>query len=88
MLSIGDAVISKRGRDKGGIYAVLAAEGQYVYIADGRHRKIDSAKKKLIKHVQVLDGEKVTGTTNKALWKSLEAYREKAGHDTKEVNNV
>lgn len=88
MLSIGDAVISKRGRDKGGIFAVIAMDEQYVYIADGRHRKIQSAKKKLAKHVQVLNGEKVTGTTNKALWKSLEPYRNAIGHDTKEVNNV
>ncbi len=88
MLFIGDAVISKRGRDKGGIFAVIATDGQYVYIADGRHRKIQSAKKKLAKHVQVLNGEKVICTTNKALWKSLESYRNAVRHDTKEVNNV
>lgn len=88
MLSIGDAVISERGRDKGRIFAVIAIDEQYVYIADGRCRKIQSAKKKLEKHVQVLNGEKITGTTNKALWKSLEPYRNAIGHYTKEVNNV
>lgn len=88
MLSIGDVVISTRGRDKGGVFAVIKTDEQYVYIADGRHRKIQSAKKKLVKHVQVLDGEKVTGTTNKALWKSLSAYRDAVRHYTKEVNNV
>ncbi len=88
MLSEKDAVISKKGRDAGGIFAVIKTEGQYVYIADGRHRKLQNAKKKLAKHVQVLIGEKADCTTNKALWKSLEAYRNAIRHDTKEVNNV
>ena len=88
MLSIGDAVISKKGHDKGGIFAVIKTCGQYVYIADGRHRKLQNAKKKLAKHVQVLNGEKADCTTNKALWKSLEIFRNGKRHDTKEVNNV
>ena len=49
---IGNIVISKVGRDKGKIFVVVKIEKGYVYLADGKSRKIQNPKKKKIKHVQ------------------------------------
>ncbi len=52
MIEIGRVVISAAGRDKGLPFAVVATEGDnYVYLADGKFRKLGSPKKKKIKHV-------------------------------------
>ena len=44
-------VISKSGRDKGKWFAVIKTEGNFVYIANGKLRKIENPKKKNIKHI-------------------------------------
>jgi ribosomal protein L14E/L6E/L27E len=49
---IGNIIISKVGRDKGKIFIVVKIEKGYVYLADGKLRKIQNPKKKKIKHVQ------------------------------------
>lgn len=70
----GQFVISKAGHDKGQIYVVMAREGDFVFLSDGRLRPPDRPKKKRIKHIQpvntfvdekllsrLLHGEKVYG---------------------------
>ena len=49
---IGQFVISRAGHDKDIIYVVVAEEGDFVYVADGRLKLPDSPKKKRRKHVQ------------------------------------
>ena len=44
---------SSAGHDKGSWYAVVKQESEFVYIADGRRRKLESPKKKNIKHVEI-----------------------------------
>lgn len=52
MIEIGSVVISKAGRDSGHTFVVVAEDGEnYVYLADGKFRKLDRPKKKKIKHV-------------------------------------
>lgn len=54
-ISVSDIVLSTAGRDKGGIFYVLEAAGEgYVYISDGRRRRIEKPKKKKIKHLKRL----------------------------------
>ena len=48
----GQFVRSKAGRDKGTEYLVIRAEGNYIYVADGKTRRLERLKKKKIKHVQ------------------------------------
>ncbi len=48
----GQLVRSKAGRDKGTEYLVIRAEGNYIYVADGKTRRLERLKKKKIKHVQ------------------------------------
>lgn len=47
----GSVVRSLAGRDKGGFMVVVSAAEGYVFLADGRERKLASPKKKSVKHV-------------------------------------
>ena len=48
----GQLVFSKAGRDKTGCFVVLAVDGEFCYIADGKTRRLSSPKKKKKKHMQ------------------------------------
>ena len=48
----GQMVFSKSGHDKGDILVVLYEEGAYVYMADGKRRKLEKPKRKKKIHVQ------------------------------------
>ena len=47
-----DIVRSDAGRDKGKLFVVLAVEGEYLLLADGKARKVESPKRKKRRHVQ------------------------------------
>ena len=49
---IGQIVYSKSGHDKTLPFIVTAVDGEYLYLADGKSRKLEKPKKKKIKHVQ------------------------------------
>ena len=44
-------VRSNAGRDKGKLFVVLAVEGEYLLLADGKGRKVESPKRKKRRHV-------------------------------------
>lgn len=50
----GHIVISLAGRDKERLFYVLRTEENFVYLADGSLRKIETPKKKKRKHVRVI----------------------------------
>jgi ribosomal protein L14E/L6E/L27E len=52
VFEVGQIVYSKAGRDKGRAFAVVKSEGGYLYLADGKLRKIEKPKKKKIMHIQ------------------------------------
>lgn len=49
----GQVVYSKSGHDKGLAFIVVDVEGDYLFLADGKHRKLEHPKRKKIKHVQI-----------------------------------
>ncbi|OOB78016.1 MAG: hypothetical protein ATN33_02595 [Epulopiscium sp. Nele67-Bin001] len=49
---VGQIVLSKSGRDKGRPFIIIGVDDDFVYIADGMLRKIESPKRKKMKHVQ------------------------------------
>jgi len=49
---IGQVVYSKSGHDKGDVQMVIAVEGEYLLLADGRRRKLENPKRKKQMHVQ------------------------------------
>ncbi len=54
-LLLGSIVTSLCGRDKGRSFVVVEIiDADYVYIADGRLRRVESPKRKKIKHISVL----------------------------------
>ncbi len=48
---IGEFVYVRAGRDKGKCFIVLSCDGTYVYLCDGKRRKVDTPKKKSVKHI-------------------------------------
>ncbi len=52
MYSKGQIVFSKKGRDKGLAFIVYDYDEAYVYLVDGKLRKLEKPKKKKMLHVQ------------------------------------
>ena len=52
-MTIGQIVISKRGRDKGRVMVVLSVDGEYAFLVDGNLRPLERPKKKKAKHIQI-----------------------------------
>ena len=79
-----DIVRSDAGRDKGKLFVVLAAEGEYLLLADGKSRKVENPKRKKRRHVlfvaadetrlseKIKSDEKIT---NSELRRTLAGYR-------------
>ena len=76
-ISTGCYVLSKCGRDRGRVFIVAGAEGQFVYIVDGKLRKIQKPKKKKLKHVIPVEGNYTGGEplTNKKAAAALKLYQ-------------
>jgi len=73
-MNSGMVVVSLAGRDKGYLHVVLAADKEYALIADGKHRKVQSPKRKKLKHMRPLEGlyiENAGSITNKELRKVI-----------------
>jgi len=78
------------GREKGKPFFVLSEEGEYLYLVDGKSRRVEAPKRKKRKHVRFLalsdsrvaqkirSDEKVT---NSELRKAIAAYGEADGPD-------
>ncbi|MEG2377044.1 MAG: KOW domain-containing RNA-binding protein [Clostridia bacterium] len=80
-------ISSLAGRDKGRLFIVMETEPDFVYLADGRLRKLESMKKKRLKHVafvsplgerlaaKIRNGEKVL---NSEIRRALSEYSAEA----------
>ena len=75
----GSLVYSRAGRDKGTLFLVLDAKGEYVYLSDGDTRRVENPKKKKLKHINKtnrvceLDYDNITNSeVRKALMKKAE----------------
>ena len=79
-----DLVRSDAGRDQGKLFVVLAVEGAYLLLADGKGRRVEAPKRKKRRHVlfvaedsiriadKIKRSEKIT---NSELRRTLAAYR-------------
>ena len=79
-------VVSKAGRDQGQLFYVIDADEQYVYLADGKSRRLEKPKRKKRKHIEqiprtesriaekIRNGEKVL---NSELRKELASFGQK-----------
>ena len=79
-------VVSKAGRDQGQLFYVIDADEQYIYLADGKSRRLEKPKRKKRKHIEqiprtesriaekIRNGEKVL---NSELRKELASFGQK-----------
>jgi ribosomal protein L14E/L6E/L27E len=51
-LATNKIVLSLAGHDRGHLFLVLKEEGDFVWLADGKERKLDAPKRKRRKHVR------------------------------------
>lgn len=52
--------ISLKGHDKGTVYVIVSEENGYVYLCDGKIRKILNPKKKKKRHIKCLGANKIS----------------------------
>lgn len=68
---VGTVVRAMAGREKGRFMVIVSTEEGYVYLADGKERKLGSPKKKNPKHVSLT---KTTVNTEKMTDKELRKF--------------
>ena len=49
-----DIVLSEAGRDKGMLFFVIDTDGVYVSLAKGKERKLETPKRKKLRHVRLV----------------------------------
>ena len=55
---IGRFALATAGRDKNRVFIIVGSEGeQFLYIADGKHRRVEKPKLKKAKHLRILQEE-------------------------------
>ncbi len=78
----GSVVKSTAGRDQGGYYVAVEAEDRFVFIADGKERKLEKPKRKNVKHISptryVID---TADLTNKKLKRLLSEFSTQNSED-------
>lgn len=52
---IGKFATSKAGHDKKKLYIIIKEDDEYVYLVDGDLKPLDKPKKKLKKHIQIIN---------------------------------
>ena len=52
---IGKFATSKAGHDKSKMYVIVAEEGDFVFLCDGKYKTLSKPKKKRRKHIQIID---------------------------------
>ncbi|MBQ3115778.1 MAG: KOW domain-containing RNA-binding protein [Clostridia bacterium] len=85
-ISFGDLVISIAGRDKGEKLLVINVSDGYATVVNGKTRKVENPKRKKIKHLEKIFGERVDlaqniqngkPVGNKRLYRAVNAEKEK-----------
>lgn len=77
MIPVGSVVKAKAGRDKEGFFVVVKSEDKWVFIADGKRRKVESPKKKNPLHLTVTNTVlSHSMDTNRNIRKALRDFRE------------
>ncbi|MBQ2687180.1 MAG: KOW domain-containing RNA-binding protein [Clostridia bacterium] len=77
MIPVGTVVKAKAGRDKEGFFVVVKSDEKWVFIADGKRRKVENPKKKNPIHLTVTNTVlSHSMDTNRNIRKALRIFRE------------
>lgn len=81
MLKHGCVVISLAGKDRETWMVVVRADCQGVWVADGRHRRLEAPKRKNPRHLKATPfrAEESSMATNRELRRALAAFRQAQG---------
>ena len=80
-------VRSLAGRDKGGLFCVVGADGAYLFLCDGKRRRVERPKRKKAVHTApagetrrpCLDASQAGGQlSDRAIRRALAAFREES----------
>ncbi len=75
----GMVVISSAGHDSDSWFVVTGADERYVYIADGKERRLNSPKRKNPRHIRkTVHSLDISGMTDKGLRRALNALRKQS----------
>ncbi len=84
-IRVGRVVISAAGHDSGRFMLVTGVENGFIYVADGKERKLSSPKKKNIRHVRATKGFiEPEGLTDKRLRQTLRAFANRSTSEESE----
>ena len=71
-ITAGSVVISRAGHDCGRAMLVVRNDGEFLFVADGKERKLDKPKKKNKKHVRATSRViELAGLTDRSLRRTL-----------------
>ena len=77
MIPVGTVVKAKAGRDKEGFFVVVKSDEKWVFIADGKRRKVENPKKKNPIHLALTNTVLSDSMdTNRNIRKALRDFRE------------
>lgn len=72
----GTIVKSLKGHDSGEYYVVVKTDEKFVYVANGKTKKLAAPKRKNLKHLCVEDGRlNISEITDKVLRKELNIFK-------------
>lgn len=84
---VGKFATSGAGHDKGTLYVIVAEENGFVYLSDGRLKTVAKPKKKLLKHIQVIN-HTVDAQLAERLRKKEKVLDEQIKYAIKQYNKV
>lgn len=84
-MTVGQFAVSKAGHDKGALYVIVAREGDFAFLCDGRAKTPQNPKKKRLKHIQPV-GRMVEEALFSKLNKGETVYPEEIRYAIKQYN--
>ena len=64
-INVSDIVLSLNGREAGRPFMVIAVDGEYLLLADGRSRRVEKPKRKKAKHTRCIGSSGMTRVAEK-----------------------
>ncbi len=55
MIGVGNVVVATAGKEKGGLFVVVALDDKFAYLSDGKRLKYNKPKRKSFKHLKQFD---------------------------------
>lgn len=76
-LQVGMIVRAIAGKEQDKFYSIIKLDNNFVYLADGKHRKLEQPKRKNKKHVRATGTVwDLNGMTNNTLCRKLKQYQD------------